>query len=370
MRRAFAVSACAAIAIAASTLLPVTSAGAATAPYPVTFESRYSNQSQLPRGTGLTQAIGVRASGFQAGQLVFVEQCDGTSPSAQGWDPTIDCDLGSSPSPRAADSNGNVYFDPTDPNFAFRMTSGPSPQGLFNCLGPTEASPANGLPDFANCQIRVSSSNQTTTTDQVFFTNVVMPDPTTGIACNVSVNILTPPTKPFNAVASKANLHVKGIGGTFGATGTTINPPVAPPPFDCVGPKVATLNPKKGAVTSATIKFGLTTVYAQNTACNAFDTGDFNGWTATKVQVKLLNGLGKPVGVYPTTVVFSAVNPVADFAGGEGFALVLQRVKSGVVTDTLRLVLHSALSLGQMKAACLSPGGLGTIPFTGSVELL
>jgi hypothetical protein len=122
----------------------------------------------------------VAASGFAAGGNVYIEQCDGTLPTAVGWDPTTNCDLGSSPAPAVADGSGNVSFPSADPNFAFHPFKGSSPQGIFNCLSPNDPSPANGLPDFRNCQIRVSSNNSAATADQVFL-RIQLPDDDTTV---------------------------------------------------------------------------------------------------------------------------------------------------------------------------------------------
>lgn len=117
----------------------------------------------------------VTATGFPVGSNVYVEQCDGTLPTAIGWDPTTNCDLGSSPAPQVADANGTVTFLLTDPNFSFHPFKGPSPQGIFNCLSPNDPSPANGLPDYRTCRIRVSSNNSAATADQVFLP-IQLPD--------------------------------------------------------------------------------------------------------------------------------------------------------------------------------------------------
>ncbi|MGZ6996560.1 MAG: hypothetical protein ACXVIM_15225, partial [Acidimicrobiia bacterium] len=96
---------------------------------------------------GNPQPFTVTASGYSAGSQVFIEQCDGTPPTATGWDPTTNCDLGASPAPATADAGGVVTFPAADPNFSFHPFKGASPQGLFNCLAPGQASPGNGLPD-------------------------------------------------------------------------------------------------------------------------------------------------------------------------------------------------------------------------------
>ena len=108
----------------------------------------------------------ITATGFPAFTPVFVEQCDGKSPSAAGWDPTIDCDLGTSPAPHNTDANGSVTFDMNNSNFAFHPFRGASPQQLFNCLAPGQANLNNGLPNWNNCQIRVSTNNSFVTGDQ------------------------------------------------------------------------------------------------------------------------------------------------------------------------------------------------------------
>ena len=85
------------------------------------------------------------------------------------------------PAPALADASGNVTFPAADPNHAFHPFKGASPQGLFNCLAPTRPSPANGLPDFTNCQFRVSTNNSAGTSDQVFLT-MTLPAASAGTA--------------------------------------------------------------------------------------------------------------------------------------------------------------------------------------------
>ena len=132
---------------------------------------------------GNPQAFTVVGTGFAPSSNVFVEQCDGVAPTAPGWTPTEHCDLGSSPSPVISDGTGVATFDATDANSAFTPFKGASPQGLFNCLAPGQASPANGLPDFTNCQVRVSSNNVVTTGDQAFLT-MTLPAAAVGVAPN------------------------------------------------------------------------------------------------------------------------------------------------------------------------------------------
>jgi hypothetical protein len=55
-----------------------------------------------------------------------------------------------------------------DSNHAFHPFRGESPQQLFNCLAPNQANLTNGLPNWHNCQIRVSTNNSFVTGDQSF----------------------------------------------------------------------------------------------------------------------------------------------------------------------------------------------------------
>jgi hypothetical protein len=125
--------------------------------------------------SGQPLSFTVIASGFTAGSAVFIEQCDGVPTTDASWDPTTNCDLGSSPAAATANASGVATFPANDVNFGFKPFKGFSPQGLFNCLSPSGASPDNGLPDFRNCKIRVSTNNSAATSDQVFL-NIQLPN--------------------------------------------------------------------------------------------------------------------------------------------------------------------------------------------------
>ena len=58
-----------------------------------------------------------------------------------------------------------------------RRSKGESPQALFNCLSPDQAAlgVVNSLPDFRNCQVRLSTSNTNATSDQQFL-DLTLPD--------------------------------------------------------------------------------------------------------------------------------------------------------------------------------------------------
>jgi hypothetical protein len=117
---------------------------------------------------GFPKALTVVTGGFAPRTPVFVEQCDGTPPTTPNWSPTDHCDLGTSPAPANADANGVATFDASDLAHAFYPFSGESPQSIFNCVASKTHAPANGLPTFTNCSIRVSTNNGTATADQVF----------------------------------------------------------------------------------------------------------------------------------------------------------------------------------------------------------
>jgi hypothetical protein len=118
---------------------------------------------------GWPAAVTVKADGFEPFQSVYIEQCNDRTPEDADWSPAIDCDPGSAPAAAIADESGVVVFAADDPNHAFRPFVGASPQRSFNCLGPDAPSPDNELEqDFRECQIRVSSNNTRSTSDQVF----------------------------------------------------------------------------------------------------------------------------------------------------------------------------------------------------------
>ena len=119
---------------------------------------------------GQPVAFTIQANGFASGAQVFLEVCDGTPSTAVGWNPNINCDLGSAPAPVVASAAGVALFPAGDPNKQFKPFRGQSPQGMFNCLNALDPSPNNGLPDFTNCQVRISTNNTASTADQQFFT--------------------------------------------------------------------------------------------------------------------------------------------------------------------------------------------------------
>lgn len=117
---------------------------------------------------GYPAPVTVVARGFEPYASVYIEQCNGKTPGDGEWSPGLDCDFGSAPAAAIADASGVVTFAAGDRNHAVRPFFGAGPQRLFNCLGPSSASPQDEVDDFRNCQIRVSTNNTTETDDQVF----------------------------------------------------------------------------------------------------------------------------------------------------------------------------------------------------------
>jgi hypothetical protein len=174
--------------IAVSAVGLVLSAGSASA---ATITTPTGNPFVVP-GDALGNPVPftVAASGYTQGQLVYVEECDGTAPTAPGWSPTANCDLGSSPAAVIVDMNGVATFNASDPNHGFHPFKGVSPQGLFNCLSPHGPSPNNGLTDFRNCKIRVSTNNAAITADQAFL-NIQLPDAVAGTTTTTTTSTTT-----------------------------------------------------------------------------------------------------------------------------------------------------------------------------------
>jgi len=154
---------------ALAALLPCRAAGASTSlsephgnPYVVPLDAAHN---PLP--------FTIVAKGFPEGTRVYVEQCDGLPDTDAKWDPTVDCDPGTSPAAVVVGADGVARFPADDSQHAFTPVVGKSPSGDFNCLAVGAPSPQNGLHDFHTCYVRVSSDNIQRTNDQVSFPYVV-----------------------------------------------------------------------------------------------------------------------------------------------------------------------------------------------------
>jgi hypothetical protein len=159
-------------ALVAGTFLVAT----ASAAYAGTITAPTGNPFVVPGdGAGNPVALTVTANGFTPGSLAYLEQCDGVATTSPGWSPTTNCDLGTSQAPALVDGTGTATFPANDPNRGFTPFKGESPQSLFNCLAPAAADLSNGLTNYRNCKIRVSSSNTNVTADQAFV-NIQLPE--------------------------------------------------------------------------------------------------------------------------------------------------------------------------------------------------
>jgi hypothetical protein len=152
------------VAVLLASLAAMGSAGAATTISEPTANPFHVQLDAKGRPIPFTIAV----AGFRAGSLVYVEQCDAQPTTAPDWAPTRDCDIGTSPAAAIVDPSGHARFAAADPNHSLQPFVGLGPEGLFSCLEPNAPSLKNQLPEFRSCQIRVSSSNNQSTTDQVF----------------------------------------------------------------------------------------------------------------------------------------------------------------------------------------------------------
>jgi hypothetical protein len=148
----------------------------------------------------------ITGSGWGQRHQVWIEQCDGLSPTAPNWSVTADCDITSSPAAAVSNAGGEVSFPAGDHNYAFPVFKGPSPQNLFNCLSPQQKDPHNGLPDFRNCKVRMSTNNSSVTSDQTFLPITLPEGPLPG-----------PTRDPSKSGGSGATPWLIGVGAVIGA---------------------------------------------------------------------------------------------------------------------------------------------------------
>jgi hypothetical protein len=166
-------------------------------------------------------AITIVATGFTPGTLVSAEQCDGVPTSDPHWGPTANCDLATSFAPVLADATGKATFLSTDPNHAFTPFKGESPQSLFNCLSPNGPAlhPINTLIDYRNCKIRVSSNNNSITSDQTFL-NIQLPEAVSGTT-TTSTNASTTSTTHTTTTTTAAPAPTTTTTTTVPQTGSS-----------------------------------------------------------------------------------------------------------------------------------------------------
>lgn len=308
---------------------------------------------------GAPYAFTVSASGFEPGVNVYIEQCDGTSTSDVFWDPTLNCDLGTSPAPSVADASGNVTFGSGDVNHRFVPFRGESPQGLFDCLGPNDAPTGSGSPSFTNCQVRVSSNNTSVTSDQVFFA-LRLPNATTKINCRASGSLTF--IKPItNVVATNGQgvpkppkaTKIKGVGTIGTAAGAACT-------------STAAVGTTKYPVSSGTVKIKGT--FPAGSKCSVLSNPTFAG---TRVQVKW-QGINPKNGKLSTagkSEAFLSNGTVAALPTG-GWVASAPITVGNFAGSTLRVQLALNGGVTGETNSCDASGatGLGAVSFTGTLS--
>ncbi|MGZ6994586.1 MAG: hypothetical protein ACXVIM_05200 [Acidimicrobiia bacterium] len=225
-------------------------------------------------GAGNPYSFSVQGSGFEPGQNVYIEQCDGNPTTSIFWDPTINCDLGSSPAPAPADASGKVTFSTSDGNHAFHPFRGQSPQGLFDCLAPADPPTGSGNPSWTNCQVRLSTNNAAVTSDQVFFTIRFLPNSSSKLSCATKGSLTF--NKPLtNVIPTKSNgdpkpakaTKIKGVG--------TLGTAAGPACDNSNEPALATKYP----VTSGSVKYKGS--FPAGSLCSVLSNPTLGGTTAS-----------------------------------------------------------------------------------------
>ena len=300
----------------------------------------------LSDGSGNIRYMTVTASGFQPDDNVFIEQCDGTSPSSVFWDPTINCDLGSSPASAVANASGVVTFSATDVNHRFRPFAGDSPQGLFNCRAPG-APVGSSNPSFTDCKMRLSTSNATGTSDQQFITLTLPGTPKLSCVLKGSMSF----NKPITNVPPKKPKATKVKGdATLGTdAGTACNNTNAP------------ASATKLPVTSGSVKIkgGMPT----GTNCSAVSNPALSGTTLT------IKWKGLKAGALSTAGKSSAVvtsSTLGDFPTS-GWVVTALINGGSYAGSTLQLQLALNSTVEGAASAC-SGSSLAGVSFTGSLN--
>lgn len=286
------------VAVAAGAVLALSSI--ATPAFASTVSTPSGNPIVVPAdSSGNPRAITVTASGFQPDDSVFIEQCDGTPTTTFGWDPTVNCDLGTSPAPVVADSNGSVTFSALSAAHRFTPFKGTSPQGQFDCRAPQDPASAAGQPSFTNCQVRLSTNNSTVTGDQTFFT-LSLPNPTVKVSCTTAGSLSF--NKPLTNVAptKPKTTKVKGSATLGTDAGTACD--------NSHQPSGSTKYP----VTTGSIKFKGTLPTGRN--CSDITIPNFSGLSLSIKWKGLKSGVTKPAG--KSTVIVSETGITALPGGG------------------------------------------------------
>ena len=250
-----------------------------------------------------------------------------------------------------------MTFGSGDLNHRFVPFRGTSPQGLFDCLGPTDASTGSGNPSFNDCQVRLSTNNATSTSDQVFFA-IQVPSATTKLNCRISGSLTF--TKPLTNVIAlmphgdpkpvKAT-KIKGAGTLGTAAGTACG--------NSHQPALSTKYP----VVSGSAKFKGSFPAGSN--CSALSNPKFAG-TTVKLKWQGINPNSGNLSTAGKSDVTLSNGTVAALPTG-GFVASGQITAGSFLGSTVRVQL--ALNGGVTGETTLCNGGsLAGVDFTGALR--
>jgi hypothetical protein len=223
-----------------------------------------------------------------------------------------------------------------------------SPQGLFNCLSPSAASPANGLPDFKNCQLRVSTNNSAATADQVFL-NLQLPEPVAPAAqleCSLTGTLGIkpalsdiPPKRPKAPKVKGATQVGTNAGGSCQDFGV--------PPGATKYPVTAGSVKAKGALPVGSNCSTLSTLPLAGTMLKV-------KWQGINPKKLTLTTAGKSVAIVSTVTA----------VGTDGYEVVAPVVAGAFTGRNVALTLRTDVTHATRLATCQA-GGVPTIDFTG-----
>jgi hypothetical protein len=302
-----------------------------------------------PDATGKPRPLTVKASGFVEDDLVYIEQCDGTPTSSFGWDPSINCDLGSSPAAVVADASGVATFPVGDVNKRFTPFRGDSPQGLFNCRAPGDPVPTSGIPSYTNCKVRVSTNNTVGTGDQQFFElSLVRPKLNCVLKGALSFN------KPLTNVAPKKPkaTKVKGdstVGTDAGTACVNTGAPAAATKYPVTGGTVKI----KGSMPSGTTCAGVTSPNLNGTTLKI-------KWKGINPKKNVLSTAGKSDAVVTGTV-------IGEFPS-TGYVVTTTVVAGAFAGSKLQLQLALNSTVSGAASACAG-GSLAGVSYTGTLNV-
>jgi len=193
----------------------------------------------------------VQVTGFPAKTLVVPLQCDGNAPTTPGYDPTIDCDQVTEQAQVETDSSGDATFPAYDPQSGFYPFDGISPQELFTCLAPGQATPpdAPGMVSSV-CQLKVTTNDTSINTSDIYM-QMVLPSPGTG---GTTTTTSTPATTTTSTTVPATTTTTVG-GGTTTTTlggGTTTTTSTTVPTTTTTGATTTTSTPSTTTTSTST----------------------------------------------------------------------------------------------------------------------